>query len=317
VWNPVWALAGVRRLHWQGTLGLEWSGRGLCPRSGPGSPLPYLPQSQVLRNWIGAGAVFHSPEVLWSRGESCVGPCGCWARLRWQGTPGLQWSRRGLCPSHEEILILLGVWSVCRKYAPDLYHLLDEMHTYFLVFCSENKNGLYQILFHKYILRAPASLLAFCSGRKHSWSWVITLLGVDSYASWSITSWLVDQGCWTKLPKSSRVCSSTILSSSFSYSIHLLIHPSIYPPIHLSIHPPAHPPIHPSIHSSIYTSMYPSILPYIHLLSYLYSHLSSPSSFLLSFYSSTLPSTCPCTYSSIQCFTHPHLPSHLSIFIYP
>ena len=40
-------------------------------------------------------------------------------------------------------------------------------------------------------------------------------------------------------------------------------------------------------------------------------------SFLLSFYSSTLPSTCPCTYSSIQCFTHPHLPSHLSIFIYP
>jgi hypothetical protein len=73
----VWALAGVRRLHWQGTLGLEWSGRGLCPRSGPGSLLPYFPQSQVPRNWIGAGAVFHSPEVLGSRGESCVGPCGC------------------------------------------------------------------------------------------------------------------------------------------------------------------------------------------------------------------------------------------------
>jgi hypothetical protein len=52
---------------------------GLCPRSGPGSLLPYLPQSQVPCDWIGAGAVFHSSEVLGSRGESCVGPCGCWA----------------------------------------------------------------------------------------------------------------------------------------------------------------------------------------------------------------------------------------------
>ena len=34
-------------------------------------------QSQVPRDWIGADAVFHSPEVLGSRGESCVGPCGC------------------------------------------------------------------------------------------------------------------------------------------------------------------------------------------------------------------------------------------------
>jgi hypothetical protein len=73
----VWARAGVRRVRWQGTLGLQWSGRGLCPRSGPGSLLPYFPRSQVLRDWIGAGAVFHSPEVLGSRGESCVGPCGC------------------------------------------------------------------------------------------------------------------------------------------------------------------------------------------------------------------------------------------------
>ena len=94
MWNPVWALAGVRRLRWQGSPGLEWSGRGLCPRSGLGSLLPYVPQSQVLRNWIGAGAVFHSPEVLGSRGESCVGPCGCqatplarkpWARVEWKG----------------------------------------------------------------------------------------------------------------------------------------------------------------------------------------------------------------------------------------
>jgi hypothetical protein len=48
---------------------LEWSGRGLCPRSGPGSLLPYLPQSQVLCDWIGADTVFHSPEVLGSRGN--------------------------------------------------------------------------------------------------------------------------------------------------------------------------------------------------------------------------------------------------------
>ena len=27
--NPVWALVGVGRLSWQGTPGLEWSGRGL------------------------------------------------------------------------------------------------------------------------------------------------------------------------------------------------------------------------------------------------------------------------------------------------
>jgi hypothetical protein len=98
VWNPVWALAGVRRLRWQGSLGLEWSGRGLCPRSSPGSLLPYVPQSQVPRDWIGAGAVFHSPEVLGSRGESRVGPCGCWARLCWQGSPGLESSGRACFP---------------------------------------------------------------------------------------------------------------------------------------------------------------------------------------------------------------------------
>jgi hypothetical protein len=72
----VWALTGVRRLCWQGSLGLEWSGRGLCPRSGPGSLLPYVLQSLVPCDWIGAGTVFHSPEVLGSRGESFVGPAG-------------------------------------------------------------------------------------------------------------------------------------------------------------------------------------------------------------------------------------------------
>jgi exonuclease III len=33
--------------------------------------------------------VFHSPEVLGFHGESCVGPCGCWARLCWQGSPDI------------------------------------------------------------------------------------------------------------------------------------------------------------------------------------------------------------------------------------
>jgi hypothetical protein len=85
----VWALAGVRQLRWPGSPGLEWSGRGFCPGSGLGSLLPYVPQSQVTRDWIGAGAVFHSPEVLGSRGESCGGPCGCQttplARKPWAG----------------------------------------------------------------------------------------------------------------------------------------------------------------------------------------------------------------------------------------
>jgi hypothetical protein len=84
VGSPVWTLAGVG----QDSAGkvargssLESSGRDLCPRSGPGSLLPYVPQSRVPRDWIGAGTVIHSPEVLGSRGESCVDPCGCWARL--------------------------------------------------------------------------------------------------------------------------------------------------------------------------------------------------------------------------------------------
>ena len=73
--SPVWTLAGVG----QDSAGkvargssLESSGRDLCPRSGLGSLLPYVPQSQVQRDWIGAGAVFHSPEVLGSRGESLL-----------------------------------------------------------------------------------------------------------------------------------------------------------------------------------------------------------------------------------------------------
>jgi hypothetical protein len=108
VGSPVWALAGVRRLSWQGSPGLEWSGRGLCPRSSPGSLLPYVPQSQVLRDWIGAGTVVHSLEVLGSRGESHVGPCGCWARLCWQGSPGLEF----------------------RVESNHFHHLLDYVHVF-------------------------------------------------------------------------------------------------------------------------------------------------------------------------------------------
>ena len=51
--------------------------KGLEPRIRPGYLLPLLMQSQVPRDWIGAGTVFHSPEVLGSRDGSCVGPCGC------------------------------------------------------------------------------------------------------------------------------------------------------------------------------------------------------------------------------------------------
>jgi hypothetical protein len=51
--------------------------KALVPLTRPGYLLPYLMQSQVQRDWIGAEAVFHSPEVLGSRGGSCVGPCGC------------------------------------------------------------------------------------------------------------------------------------------------------------------------------------------------------------------------------------------------
>jgi hypothetical protein len=51
----------IMQLRWPGSPGLEWSRRGFCPGSGPGS--------LVQREWIGAGAVFHSPEVLGSRGD--------------------------------------------------------------------------------------------------------------------------------------------------------------------------------------------------------------------------------------------------------
>jgi hypothetical protein len=73
--------------------------KGLELRIRPGYLLPLLMQSQVPCDWIGAGVVFHSPEVLGSRGGSCVGTCGCPETLPGPGTPVLQWAgRKGLEP---------------------------------------------------------------------------------------------------------------------------------------------------------------------------------------------------------------------------
>jgi hypothetical protein len=117
VGSPVWTLAGVGqdsagKVAWGSSH--ESSGRDLCPRSGPGSLLPYVPQSQVPRDWIGAGTVVHSPEVLGSRGESRVGPCGCWARLCWQGSPGLESrvERKAFKPVSKIFIFLFANFSV-------------------------------------------------------------------------------------------------------------------------------------------------------------------------------------------------------------
>jgi hypothetical protein len=59
--------------------GLSGAEGDCAPGQALGSLLPYFPRSQFPCDWIGAGAVFHSPEVLGFRGESCVAPCGCWA----------------------------------------------------------------------------------------------------------------------------------------------------------------------------------------------------------------------------------------------
>ena len=107
----MWALGGVRQLCWPGSPVLEWRGQGFYPGSGPGSLLPYVPQSQVPRDWIGAGAVFHSPEVLGSRGESCVGPCGCQATPLAR-KPGAGVERKGwfiLYFSFKRILVIISV----------------------------------------------------------------------------------------------------------------------------------------------------------------------------------------------------------------
>ena len=68
---------GCPETPWARNPGAGVDRKGLVPLIRPGYLLPQLMQSQVLQDWIGAGAVFHSPEALGSPGGSCVGPCGC------------------------------------------------------------------------------------------------------------------------------------------------------------------------------------------------------------------------------------------------
>jgi hypothetical protein len=84
-----------------------WSGpEGTCAMFRPGYLLPYFPRSQVLRNWIGADAVFHSPEVLGSHGGPYVGPCGCPETLRARH-PGAGVDQKGLVPLDSNFLSCL------------------------------------------------------------------------------------------------------------------------------------------------------------------------------------------------------------------
>ena len=76
-WGILWG-----SLHGSGdSVGNEpgcWSRlERICAPDQAGLSASQLIQSQVPRDWIGADSVFHSPEVLGSRGGSCVGPCGC------------------------------------------------------------------------------------------------------------------------------------------------------------------------------------------------------------------------------------------------
>jgi hypothetical protein len=66
--------------------------KGIVPLIRPGYLLPYLIQFQVLLDWIGADAVFHSPEVLRSHGGSCGCPCvGPETPRAWNPSAGVDW----------------------------------------------------------------------------------------------------------------------------------------------------------------------------------------------------------------------------------
>jgi hypothetical protein len=150
MWNPVWALVGVWRLRWQGPPVLEWSGRDLCPRSGPGSLLPYLPKSQVPHDWIGAGAVLHSPEVLGSLGESCVGPCGSRATLLAR-YPGAGVERKGLVSS---LIYNSKSWKEPR--CPSIEEWIQKMwYIYTMEYYSAIKNNEFMKFFDKWIYYQP------------------------------------------------------------------------------------------------------------------------------------------------------------------
>jgi hypothetical protein len=54
-------------------------------------------QISGVRTCLLAEVVFHSSEVLGSRGESCVGPCRCQETLLARH-PSAEWTGRDLCP---------------------------------------------------------------------------------------------------------------------------------------------------------------------------------------------------------------------------
>ena len=61
---------GVRRLHAQSTPVLGGP-EGICAPDQAGFSASLINAVSGPCNWIGADAVFHSPEVLRSRGGSC------------------------------------------------------------------------------------------------------------------------------------------------------------------------------------------------------------------------------------------------------
>ena len=74
--------------------------KGLVPLLRPGFLLPELMQSQVQRDWIGAEAVFHSPEVLRSRLKGLVGTL----RVSAYSASNVPWCWRGpegTCDPHQ------------------------------------------------------------------------------------------------------------------------------------------------------------------------------------------------------------------------
>ena len=84
--NPVWALAGVRRLCWQGSPGLEWRGRGFCP--GQSASLCTAVSGSARLNW-GRRCVPLTRGLRIPWGNPVWALAGV-RQLRWQGSPGLE-----------------------------------------------------------------------------------------------------------------------------------------------------------------------------------------------------------------------------------
>jgi hypothetical protein len=88
-------LGVVQKLRGQGTPVLEWT-EGTCAPDQAGLSASLINEvSGPARDWIGADAVFHSPEVLRSCGGSFGGPCWCPETLR-SRNPGAGVDRKGL-----------------------------------------------------------------------------------------------------------------------------------------------------------------------------------------------------------------------------